>query len=83
VPDLTVRNVPAEVHHILREEANRFHRSMNTIVVQALTEYAEKAMRRKRMASVSAQMDALRESIAARQGLTSDSAELIREDRDR
>jgi hypothetical protein len=83
VPDLNVRGVPTDVHTLLREEAEETHRSVTSLVISALQEYAERLRKRRRLARVRRSVDALRDRIARRSGLTSDTTLLIRQDRAR
>jgi len=41
VPSFTVRDLPASVHAALKREAKRQDRSLNKIVVMALSDYAD------------------------------------------
>ncbi|MHB2019660.1 MAG: FitA-like ribbon-helix-helix domain-containing protein [Candidatus Xenobia bacterium] len=77
--NLSIRGLPDELHRLLQDEARDTHRSINAIVIEALKDHAAQQDRRRRLAHVFVQMDALRNGM----GLTSDSAELIREDRER
>ena len=76
---LNIRGVPPEVHEMLLEEAAETHRSVTSIALEALCERVERRRRRLRLANVRRRMDALRTGMP----LTSDSGDLVREDRER
>jgi hypothetical protein len=85
VSQLTVRDVPQDVLAVLREEAAERHCSLNAIICAALEEHAERRRRLTAMRHLLPAMDALSDEILAARGgrLTSDSAALLREDRNR
>jgi plasmid stability protein len=84
VTQLTVRDVPDEIVHALREESRAEHRSINAVVRAALTEHVERRRRRANLEAYLPEMDRLRRRVADRLGgELESSADLIREDRER
>ncbi len=84
VTQLTVRDVPDDVVQALREEAQAERRSMNAVARAALAEHVQRRARRAGLTAYLPEMDRLRRRVAERLGSElNDSAELIREDRDR
>lgn len=81
---LTIRSVPDDVLRALREEAAERGQSVNTVVREALEAHAARRRDYARLGERIAAADALRERIARRVGgKLSNSAELIRQDRER
>jgi len=85
VSQLTVRDVPENVLADLRDEAADRHTSLNAILCAALEDYAGRRRRLRMMRELLPAMEALsHEILAAHRGvLTSESASLLREDRER
>ncbi|MEX2373786.1 MAG: type II toxin-antitoxin system VapB family antitoxin [Dehalococcoidia bacterium] len=83
MPQLTVRDVSEETVQELRAAAAERGLSMNAVVRDALCDYLEERRRKQRGDEVLARMDAIAESIRRKYGGDlSDSAPLIRADRD-
>jgi plasmid stability protein len=77
--NLTIKNVPEPLHRALKKLAQEEGRSLNAHVIHQLELSLAEASRRRRMRSQREQFRALVDSLPA----MSNSAELIREDRDR
>jgi plasmid stability protein len=77
--NLTIKNIPEEIHRILKRTAAERGRSLNAQVILGLEEAANDAERRRRMRE---NHDAMTRRIAKMPKLPS-SVSLIREDRDR
>jgi plasmid stability protein len=75
--DLLIRNLPPEVAAFLKAEAARHGRSVQAEVVEMLEQAEERQKKHERFWQTA---DALREELRGR--TFSDSADLIREDRD-
>jgi Antitoxin FitA-like, ribbon-helix-helix len=78
----TVRNIPDDDYGLLRKEARRRGTSLNTEILDAIRNKADDLKRRRRAATSIARIDKLRAEIARRFPRHTDSALLIREDRD-
>ena len=76
--NLTIKNVPEPLHRALKKLAEEEGRSLNAHVIHQLELSLAEASRRRRMRSQREQFRALVDSLPA----MSNSAELIREDRD-
>jgi plasmid stability protein len=76
--NLTIKNVPEPLHRALKKLAGEEGRSLNAHIIQQLELSLVEARRRRLMRSQRAQFRALADSLPA----MSNSAELIREDRD-
>jgi plasmid stability protein len=83
MPSYSIRDVPEEVHSVLKREAARTHRSLNALVTSILADFAAQARRRRALARTVRELTAFRKKIQKRRGLTSDSGELAAEDRRR
>ena len=79
---MTVRNLDPMVVSALRKRATAQGRSLNSLVVEILTEAAERERRRERLATLIPRMDALREKIAREFPVQTPSEILIRESRE-
>lgn len=77
--NITLKNVPEAVYEVMKSEAKRNRRSLNSQIIHALEKEAEEAERRDRLARMRKEMDKLAESI----GSMPDSTPLIRRERDR
>ena len=75
MPNITVRNVPKDLHRVLRENAKRHHRSLHAEILDILAKEAD-LERRRRGAD-----RAMREEMARKYPNQPDSVDLIREDR--
>lgn len=78
MPDLLIRNLPSEVIRQAKAQAERHHRSLQQEISNILTEAI-----RFRSGNWSREADVIRRRLARNGKLSSDSAKLIREDRDR
>lgn len=83
MPQITIRNLPEETRKLLVQEARSTHRSTAALIRSALEAYAEAIRRRRQLAVTLDDMKSLRERIRRRRGVTSDSAHLQRQDRER
>lgn len=81
MPVTTVRNIPEEHYELLRREARRQRTSVNWEILDAIRNKAEELKRRRRAARAMARIDKLRAEVAREHPHQTDSAELIREDR--
>jgi plasmid stability protein len=77
--NLTIKNIPEGVHRILKRAAAERGRSLNAEAVQALSDAAEEAERRRSMRETRAEL----ERFVAKMPKLPSSASLIREDRER
>lgn len=77
--NLTIKNVPEPLHRALKKLAEEEGRSLNAHIIYQLESGLAEASRRRLMRSHREQFRALVDSLPA----MSNSAELIREDRDR
>ncbi len=82
MPNLTVRNIPKDVHEALRKSATKHHRSLNGEMLEILTYHAERERLRQEAKGTRPEFDRLRDEIARKYPNAPDSVELIREDRD-
>lgn len=82
MPNLTLRRVSQEVHRTLRRIAQENGRSLNAEILAILNKEAEHARRRRDLHKVIEEINRLREEVARKYPNQTDSAELIREDRD-
>ena len=78
--NLTIKNIPDDLHQALKQIAADRGRSLNSVVVQALSEVAAEADRRRSMRETRAELERF---VATLPKLRRSSAHLIREDRDR
>jgi plasmid stability protein len=78
--NLTIKNIPEEVYKTLKRTAAEHGRSLNAEAIQALSNAAEEAERRRRMRESRADLERF---VATLPKLRRSSAYLIREDRDR
>ena len=79
---LTVRNIPKDVHNILRRSAKQHRRSVNAEIVLILGEGARKAAQRAEAGDLISQLRQLREKVARKFPVNYESVDLIREARD-
>ena len=79
---MTVRNLDPKVVSTLRRRAAARGRSLNSLVVEILTEEASREQRRERLATLIPRMDALRAKIAREFPVQTPSEILVREGRD-
>jgi plasmid stability protein len=77
--NLTIKNLPGNVHKTLKREATRHGRSLNAEAIQALTKTAEEAARRQKMQTSFAALDRFVDSLPKMPS----SVSLIRAERNR
>ncbi len=77
--NITVKNVPDSVYRVMKREAKRKRRSLNSEIIQALEAEAAEAERRRQLSKGLRELEAFAASVP-QQG---DSAPLIRADRER
>ena len=77
--NITVKNVPQRTHQILKREAKRNRRSLNSEIIHLLESEAARAERRRQMKGMSKEL----ERFAATLPKLDDSTPLIRRDRER
>jgi plasmid stability protein len=77
--NITVKNVPDSVHRVMKREAKRQRRSLNSEIIQALETEAAEAERRRQPSKGLRELEAFAASVPPQ----SDSAALIRADRER
>ncbi|MEQ1886094.1 MAG: hypothetical protein ABL967_13605 [Bryobacteraceae bacterium] len=75
--NLTLKNIPENVHKVLRQEADLHRRSLNAEAIQALAKAAEEATRRRRMRDSFPSLERFVDSLPK----TPSSVSLIRADR--
>ncbi len=80
--NLTVRNVPKDVHKVLRENAKKHHRSLNGEILDILAKEVDLQRRRRGADRAMRELDRMREEMARKYPSQPDSVELIRQDRD-
>ena len=77
--NITVKNVPDPVYRVIKREAKRKRRSLNSEIIQALETEAAEAERRRQLSKGLRELEAFAASLPPQD----DSAPLIREDRER
>ena len=77
--NITVKNVPNSVYLVIKREAKRKRRSLNSEIIQALEAEAAEAERRRQMSKLRKELDKFAASLPP----LGDSAPLIRADRER
>jgi len=77
--NITVKNVPESVYRVIKREAKRKRRSLNSEIIQALQTEAAEAERRRQLVDVRKEL----EQFAASLPQLDDSTPLIRRDRER
>ena len=82
MPNITVRNIPNSDYSVLRRDAKRHGRSLNSELLAMLADKKEMARRRAGAARAMKRIDKIREEIAREYPNQPDSVDLIREDRD-
>jgi Arc-like DNA binding domain len=75
--NITLRNVPESVYRVIKREAKRKRRSMNSKIIQALETEAAEAERRRQLIDVRKEL----EQFAASLPQLDDSTSLIRRER--
>lgn len=77
--DITVKNIPATVYRVIKREAKRKRRSLNSEIILALQTEAAEAERRRQLSNLREELDRFAASLPP----VDDSAPLIRADRER
>ena len=77
--NITLKNVPASVYRVIKQEAKRKRRSLNSEIIHALEAEAAEAERRRQLGKLRKELDKFAASLPP----LDDSAPLIREDRER
>ena len=77
--NITVKNVPSSVYLVIKREAKRKRRSLNSEIIQALQAEAVEAERRRQLSKLRKELDKFAASLPP----LDDSASLIRADRER
>jgi hypothetical protein len=77
--DLTVKNIPESVYRVIRREAKRNRRSLNSQILHTLEAEAQEAERVRHLKNLRKALD----DFAASVGPVDDSTPLIRRDRER
>ena len=77
--NLTIKNIPEDVHATLKREAARLGQSLNAYVIRLLSDAADEARRRERMRASRPELERFVSSLPR----LSSSVPLIREDRKR
>ena len=77
--NITVKNVPDSVYRVMKREAKRKRRSLNSEIIQLLETEAAESERRRQLSKALKELEAFAASVRPQD----DSAPLIREDRER
>ena len=77
--NITLKNVPQAVYRVIKREAAQRGRSLNSQIIRTLQAEAVELERRRQLADVRKELDQFVSSLAP----LSDSAPLIRQDRER
>jgi hypothetical protein len=77
--NITVKNIPEPVYRVMKREAKRQRRSLNSEIIQALETEAAEAERRRQLGSLRKELDRFAASLPP----VGDSGPLIRADRER
>jgi len=77
--NITVKNIPEPIYRVMKREAKRNRRSLNSEIIQALATEAAEAQRRRQLGNLRKELDRFAASLPP----LDDSAPLIRADRDR
>jgi hypothetical protein len=77
--NITVKNVPQSVYNVMKREAKKKRRSLNSQIIRALETEAAEMERRRQLGALRKQLDRFAASLPA----LDDSAPLIRRDRER
>jgi hypothetical protein len=77
--NITVKNIPDPVYRVMKREAKRKRRSLNSEIIQALETEAAEAERRRQLGNLRKELDRFASSLPP----VDDSAALIRADRER
>jgi len=77
--NITVKNLPESVYRVIKREAKRNRRSLNSEVIEVLETEAAEAGRRRQLSGLRKEMERFRAGLPP----LDDSAPLIRRDRER
>jgi hypothetical protein len=77
--NITVKNIPEPVYRVMKREAKRRRRSLNSEIILALETEAGEAERRRQLSNLRKELDRFAASLPP----VGDSAPLIRADRER
>ncbi|HXN48985.1 MAG TPA: hypothetical protein VN893_20200 [Bryobacteraceae bacterium] len=77
--NITVKNVPDPIYRVIKREAKKHRRSLNSQIIQALEKQAADAERLRQLSKLRHELDRFAASLPP----LDDSAPLIREDRER
>jgi hypothetical protein len=77
--NITVKNIPEPVYRVMKREAKRRRRSLNSEIIQALETEAAEAERRRQLSKLRKELDRFAASLPS----LDHSAPLIRADRER
>ena len=77
--NITLKNIPEPVYRVIRREAKRQKRSLNSHIIQTLENEAAEAERRRQLRSLAKEVDRFAASLPP----LKDSTPLIRRDRQR
>jgi plasmid stability protein len=76
--NITVKNVPDPIYRVIKREAKRHRRSLNSEIIQALEKQAAEAERLRQLSTLRDELDRFAASFSP----LDDSTPLIREDRE-
>ena len=77
--NITVKNIPDSIYRVMKQEAKRKRRSLNSEIIQVLETEAAESERRRQLSSLRKQLDQFAASLPP----LDDSVPLIRGDRER
>ncbi len=77
--NITVKNIPESIYRVMKREAKRKRRSLNSEIIQLLESEAAEAERRRQLGNLRKELDRFAASLPP----VDDSAPLIRADRGR
>lgn len=77
--NITVKNIPESIYRVMKREAKRKRRSLNSEILQVLEMEAAEAERRRQLSNLRKELDRFAASLPP----VGDSAPLIRADRER
>ena len=77
--NITVKNIPDSIYRVIKREARRHRRSMNSQIIRALETQAAEAERLRRLRDLAKEMEEFRASLPQ----LGDSTPLVRADRER
>ena len=77
--NITVKNIPDSIYRVMKREAKRKRRSLNSEIIQALETEVAEAQKRRQLASLRKELDRFAASLPP----LDESAPLIRADRER